>query len=408
MTAVLGHFTRSRLLRNLSGMTGVALFSAIATLAVNMHVARTLGPHGFGQVGYAQAFACYFALLTGLCLETLGMRDMALRPQDAPRVVSSIGSLRLVLFFLSFMCMLGAIQIFQDDPTVLRLVLVAGLFMPFLPTGFEWFYMGREQFRPVMISRAAHALVFGVGALVLIRDPGQVVDYMLVQEGTKLVAFVLLFLPMARYLRPKNVDLGLCLGYLKSGSLLTLSAFMVAIYVSIDRIMLGYWYPAETVGWYDAASKIVLMLLFPSVVFWNVISPRIARKEALSLKASVWTLAGGGVVLALGVLLAREQIITVVYGEAFLPATGALGILALALLLNHTSRAFSCPLQLWGKERTFLYIVSGGALVNVIINYVLIPIYGMYGAAIATIFSELVVTFGSLPVFLRTSRVGQA
>lgn len=401
MTGVLVLFAKSSFLRNLSGMTGVALISAIATLAVNMHVARTLGPHGFGQVGYAQAFACYFALLTGLCLETLGVRDMALRPQDAPRVVSSIVSLRLVLFFLSFMCMLGAIQLLQDDPTVWRLVLVAGLFMPFLPTGFEWFYMGREQFRPVMISRTIHAAFFGVGALVLIRDSGQVLDYMLVQEGTKLVAFVLLFLPMVRHLRPKNVDLGLCLGYLKSGSLLTLSAFMVAIYVSIDRIMLGHWYPAETVGWYDAASKILLMLLFPSVVFWNVISPRIARKEALGLKTSVWALAGGGGLLALGVLLAREPIITLVYGQAFLPAAGALGILAPALLLNHTSRAFSCPLQLWGKERAFLVIVSGGALANVAINYFLIPIYGMHGAAAATVFSELIVTLGSLPVFLR-------
>ncbi len=398
----------SRFLRNLSGMTGVALISAVATLAVNMHVARTLGPHGFGQVGYAQAFACYFSLLTGLCLETLGVRDMALRPHSASKVVSSILGLRLVLFVFSFLCMLAAIRIFQDDPTVVRLVLVAGLFMFFLPTGFEWLYMGREQFRPVMVSRTVQALLFGGGALLLIREPGQAVDYMFVQEGAKMLGGVLLLLPMLRHLKPAHVDLGLCVGYLKAGSLLTLSSFMVAVYTSIDRIMLGHWHPAETVGWYDAASKIVLMLLFPSVVFWNVISPRIARKEPLDLRVSVLALSGGGLVLALGALLWRERIITLVYGQAFLPAAGTLGILAAALLLNHTSRAFSCPLQFWGKERAFLCIVSAGAATNVALNAVLIPGHGMHGAAVATVLSELVVTLGSLPLFLRTGRSGPA
>jgi O-antigen/teichoic acid export membrane protein len=392
---------QSPLLRNFSVLTGSTMISYLMSFFVVMHVARVLGPEEYGKVGFAQAFVSYFMLIASMGLETLGVRDIARDKSNCSVVLTNITLLRLALFFVAYGVMATALYLFPRDPVSNYVVFVFGAYMLLTPVHQEWYYMGNENFKIVGISRIVHSLLYCALVFIFIRSKGQVVEFTALQVGANLIPLAVLWLPVFRQVKIKHFDLRLVRTYLRSGVWLMLSSFMTAVYWNMDKVMIGYLLPDEYLGWYDAAYKIIFLLIVPSIMLWGVMGPRIARRERRDIWLSVGLLIIGGGLLALCAIPSRELLIRVVFGEQYAPAAAPLGILALALFANHCSRAFSSPLQLWGREKVFFIAAMAGAVVNIALNMLLIPRYELVGAAWATVAADVAVTLCSLPFFLR-------
>ncbi|NOY06067.1 MAG: hypothetical protein GXO82_05480 [Chlorobi bacterium] len=171
---------------------------------------------------------------------------------------------------------------------------------------------------------------------------------------------------------------------------------MLFIYGMIDTILLGFMRTQSEVGFYTAAVKIAILVgTLPSILhqtFFPSLSAYSKTREwrdVLGLYIIVLTLSG----LAVGGagLLAAREILVIVYGARYLGGVTAMQILFFNAVVSFLAVAFANPLIVIKKEKQYLLVVASGAIVNIILNISLIPSFGIEGAAVATVLSEVTV-----------------
>lgn len=180
---------------------------------------------------------------------------------------------------------------------------------------------------------------------------------------------------------------------IKKASPLGLAMFMVQIYYSADIVFLGFTNPGTELGYYTGAYKIILILTIIPPLVYMVFLPELAKIESNHFQNSVTKLyiriliISGAITSALFFLFA-EQIVILVLGNEYIPATVIFRILLVNVFLVFVNVAIAHLFIAWNKHKKYFVVVSSGAVANILANVVLIPAYGIYGAAIATVIAE--------------------
>lgn len=187
-------------------------------------------------------------------------------------------------------------------------------------------------------------------------------------------------------------------------SYLTLGSISGVVFVYVDSIMLGILLPVEYVGFYRAAYNVVFAIIgMVSIV--NVLLPLFTQLEGRELENAFEKLfrysSVLGVPSAFGLVLLGEPIIKMVYGVEYLHALAPLYILSL-LVISAPLDFFGTLFNAKGKPEYFAKLVIISFTLNVILNYYLINIYGIVGAAVATVASSI---FKTIALGLLSKRI---
>ena len=175
-----------------------------------------------------------------------------------------------------------------------------------------------------------------------------------------------------------------------------ISSFMVLIYYNLDSVMLGLLRSSHEVGLYTAAYKIVLLLTTVPTIILASFFPSLSKnfgeegyEKMLRKYVSVMFIVGAPI----GFIgyFAADWVMQIVFGITYQPAAMPLRILLFNVSFIFINMACGNPLLAWGEERAYLRVVAGGAIANLILNFLLIPRFGMIGAACATLLSEIAV-----------------
>jgi O-antigen/teichoic acid export membrane protein len=164
---------------------------------------------------------------------------------------------------------------------------------------------------------------------------------------------------------------------------------------TIDVLMLGLMSNPEQVGLYSAAYRLLNQVLVTYYLFTQVLYPRFARhrieERGQMLRAGILLpLAGTGGLIAAVMTTARNTLLTVEFGHAFLVAGPLLLLLAWSIPFDFVTSYLSNAYIAWGMEKKILLCTGIGAGANVVLNLVLIPGCGARGAAISTLLSYAV------------------
>jgi len=198
---------------------------------------------------------------------------------------------------------------------------------------------------------------------------------------------------------------------LKDAWPLIFAGMVVSVYMKIDQIMIKEMLNAKAVGIYAAAVKLceawyfipaaVMASLFPAVIE--------ARKKSESLYEDriqklydlmVW----GTILIALPIALLADWLTMTLYGEVFFDAANVLRIYIWSSLFVSLGIASSKWLVAENLQRYSFYFTSLGAIINILCNLLMIPIYGIKGAAFATIISYSVASYFCLGFFKKTRK----
>lgn len=172
----------------------------------------------------------------------------------------------------------------------------------------------------------------------------------------------------------------------------------VSLYARIDMVMLRYFGSFEAVGWYGTAYKFIdLAFLFPSLFVASIFpiisslynNPAAGEQFSQFFRKSLRILFSAGLMVAVFFIAFAPQIIAWFFPASFGPSALALRILIIGLALGYLSALFNSMLLVQKKEKIGLYIIIFCALLNIGLNFILIPKYSIYGAAWATVISEL-------------------
>lgn len=392
-------------LTNMGWLFGDKVLRMGVGLLVGVWVARYLGPEQFGLLNYAMAIVALFGAVASLGLNGIVVRDLIKEPETANETLGTTFLLQAIGGLLAFGLAILAISFARPNDNLAKLlVAVLGFVMVFKCTD-----VVRYWFESQVKSKYVVWLENGIFLVLAVVKVG------LILIGASLMAFV-----WAAFAESVLVAVGL-LGVFarRSGALsawrirydrakrllkdswpLILSGLAVMVYMRIDQIMLGQMLGDEAVGIYSAAVRISEVWYFiPTAIIASVFPAIVAAKKhsETQYRQRLQNLYNAMVALALAVALPMtflsDWVIDLLFGNTYADAGPVLALhiwsaLFVFLGLASGSGYLTENLQMLAFARTLL-----GAFVNVLANFILIPLFGILGAAMGTLLAQMAAAY---------------
>lgn len=168
------------------------------------------------------------------------------------------------------------------------------------------------------------------------------------------------------------------------------------IIIVSDRYILNYYWNSEAVGLYALVYQVLMVIFSIGVLLPNVFYPYIAdafenKKDYKILFNAAIKYSSMVVMPALvGFFVLRNELVMMISGVKYLPAVGVVPLLITFPLIAVYLHVMYLNFLLWEKTKILGLVFTFGAVLNIVLNFMLIPEKGMYGAAIATIVSYVV------------------
>lgn len=363
------------------------------------YVARVLAPEGVGTVSYAQNIVSYFVLLAALGLPTYGTREIAVCRENRNALNKVFSELFLVSAISTAICAgtyFSIVTFFIGDNKLL--FYICGLELVFNFINVDWFYRGKEEYVYIAVRSISVKLVSLLFLFLFVKDPGDCAAYALVvclANGCNYI-FNVFRLKKSVRLSFRELDLKRHLGPLVTLLICSVSA---SLYSKIDITMLGTMSTEESVGLYSTAQKTMAIAVAVISSVTSVFLPRISFyynndrekfKEyvTLALKIVVFL----AVPACVGIGLVSGELMAVLFGAEFLSGASIIKYLAALIIIKGVGDILCYQVLVSaGKEKYFLPSYIAAAILNMILNGLLIPHLDYDGAAIASVASELLV-----------------
>jgi len=388
--------TAAKVAKNSAVVLGAKVISSLLLMAMAVLLARSLGAESFGVYSFVFAYIAFFNVLADLGLKNILVREISRAGSGLERLVANAIVMRVALSLLALASACLVFSLLSYPFSTKLLVYIASL--SFIST-LSLFYEA--------IFQARFKMEYAAGINILDSILKLAIFSLLVVFKAKLIWFVLATVVapfpgffIAASLSRRLVKLEFKLDFkiwknlLKESWPLALTAVFIVFYMRIDQIMLFTMRGAREVGYYAAGVRFVeafniLPLAFMASVFPLLSRYFVSSKEKLkeTYTLSFKYLAIAIIPIAMGVCLLTEPIVQIIYGSKFLPLVPALRILIWSeifafLGVAHVNILISVGLQ----KLDFIFTLSG-AVVNIILNLLLIPAYGIIGASLATVIS---------------------
>jgi O-antigen/teichoic acid export membrane protein len=364
---------------------------------------RVLLPGGIGKVNFSLTVVSYFSLIAGLGITTYGIREAAKLKNDR-KALSGFSSQLFTINLLStaFAYILFFLAVFFI-PALLDyrlLLLAAGAIVIFNTLGMEWLYTALEEYHYITIRSIGFQCICLVLLFVFVRTKEDFLKYLLItvfsSTGSNFLNFI--------YSR-KFVDLRIQINRgLKKHFKFIITMFSMAlvsnVYTALDSTMVGLISGDAEVGIYSAATKINRMTVELISAASVVLLPRLSyyagennrEKFSLLFHKGLCFLFLFSIPSVIGIYLLSPSIVDFLLDKSYYPSIPVMQVMSPVIFIISLNGMigvqYFIPL---GKEKiTFISILTG-AVLNVLLNLVLIPAYGAFGAGIATLCSESII-----------------
>ncbi len=374
---------------------GVGLF-------VGVWVARYLGPEQFGQLSFAMAFAALFGAIANMGLPGILVRDLVREPERAPELLGTGAALQVVGALLALVLAVLAIGLLRPEDALMKaLVAIIGLSLLFKamdPIRY-WFESRVESKYVVWVDNGVFLAAAGIRiGLILAGAPLITFVWLLLVEAVlTALALVVVYRRANKANGRWRLRLGRARKLLRDSWPLVFAGMAVLVYMKIDQIMLGQMLNDEAVGIYSAAARISEVFYFIPVIISASVFPAIIRAKSESeslymerIQRLYDILAFISLVVALPLSLMSGWLTIALFGPAYEAAGPVLAIHVWALIFVALGVASSAWLLAENRQMLSLQRTLLGAVVNIMLNTVLIPHYGPVGAAYATVISYAV------------------
>lgn len=392
--------TGKRILKNLASLSVAELAKNGIALVTTIYLARVISPEGFGIIGFSTSIIAYFVLVVNFGFDVVGSREIAKFPDRLNQYVNSVSTIRLFLSVASYIALTIVALAINKPDTVKYVLLIQGFNIFSNGMLLNWVFIGLEKMEVIAVRQVSVALLNLIGLLIFVHGYGDtIVAVVVMASSLALNTAWMLFYYIKNFGGIKaRIDIPLWKELFKAAIPIGMSFFIVVIYNNLNMTMLGAMRTEGETGIYFAAYKILIFAIVPSQIIQSTFFPNLSRQEHLEdrdrymKKFTLLTYLSGSFV-SFSFIVFAEHIVNIL-GDEYSESTGVLRIIMLTGFLMYSTITYSCPLNAWKKERQVMYSIAAGGVVNIVVNFLLIPKYGVYGAAVATLISELVVLSG--------------
>ncbi len=377
------------------------ILTIIIPLVTTPYLSRVLGAENIGIYGYTLSIATYFILFGGLGISMYGQREIAYVKDDKEKrskvffelfIIRAISMLASMAIFLFTLCIRGEYGFYF---MILLLEIVASMM------DIGWFFQGIEDFKKTVIRNSFIKLTSLILIFVLVRTPDDLYKYFLIYVFSNLLGNISLWFYLPKYISRKLVKKLDIKKHIKPVIALFIPQIAAQVYLILDKVMIGIIIPDKSeVGYYEQAqkmTKIFLVLVTSlSTIMLSRISNLRSKGESEQIKKYMEKSIRFAMMLcipiALGTISIARAFVPVFYGDGYDPVVMLLSILAPILIVISLSSIIGTQYLLpMNKIKAYRNSILAGACINFLLNLALIPGMKATGAAIASVFAEIIV-----------------
>ena len=381
----------------------LTMSSFIFPLITFPYVSRILMPEGTGKVSFVTSVITYFSMFAQLGIPTYGIRACAKVRDDKKelsKVVQELLFINLIMSILTYVVFgicLFTIQRFRTEKTLFVIISTTIIFNAI---GVEWLYKGLEQYTYITIRSLIFKILALVAMLALVHKKEDYIIYGAITIFAASASNILNFVNAHKnvYVKPVgNYDLK---QHLKPVLIFFAMSCATVIYTNLDTVMLGFMKSNTDVGYYNAAVKIKGVLLGVVTSLGTVLLPRASYYIEHDMKEKFLSISQKAIEfvflisipLTIYFMIFAEEGIFFLSGAAYEGAIIPMQIIMPTILWIGLTNIMGMQMLVpMGKEKIVLYSEIAGAIVDLIINFTLIPSMASVGAAIGTLVAEMVV-----------------
>ena len=392
------------------------MFNTITSLLFPLitfpYASRIMLADGIGHVDFFYSIINYISLLTCIGIPMYAIKQIAIARDDIEKrnvVMLEILSLHLLLTVLGYIIVALFCLFVSDIKEDVTLFLILSSSIIFTTIGCDWFYKGIEDFKYIAIRGVIVKFIAAILLFSFVKSREDIYWYALFTVLGPLGGNIFNFFRLRKYISIKKSVISTLKPYKHFIPALHIFSLNIitSLYVQLNPIMLGFLSNDNSVGLFTSASKITNVLLGVSLALGTTMIPRMSnliatgkREEfvALSQKSMRFMIALS-LPMTLGLIVCAPDVVHLLCGENFENAILTLKILAPIILTISMSNVMGLQiLYPLGKVNIVMLTTGIGAFVNLILNFVLVPIFHQDGAAISTVLAELSVTLGMLMI----------
>jgi O-antigen/teichoic acid export membrane protein len=401
--------TVQRIAKNTTVLMIAQVASYLLAFFYMMYTARYLGAAGFGILSFALAFTGIFAVFGDLGLQPLTTREVARNKSLAPKYLANVSLMKVILVVTTFGLVALTINLMDYPAETIRVVYLLALSVIFSAfTGmFYSIFQAFERMEFQAIGQMLNAALLLGGVILVIKLGFSIIGFAYLYFIASAIALGYSFAVMklkfsdpasASTAKVIELDWSFWKPTIKQALPFGLTTVFVSIYYWISTVMLSMMKGDVAVGWYNAAYRLVLIPLFIPAVFNSAIFPVMSQFSVTSKTSLEFTFQRYfkymvllSIPIAIGTTLLSGRLILLVFGQEYAPAIIALQILIWSTLFIFMNGVFGRLIESLNKQILGTMVAGVGAVLNVVLNLLLIPRYGYIAAGAATVGTEFTV-----------------
>lgn len=391
--------------RNFFYYTIFQILTVIVPFITAPYLSRILGAERIGIQSYTESVVAYFSMFAVLGTATYGTREVAINRGDKIRASQIFWEIETLKLIIGSVVLAGwVVFIFFSDAyriyyTVLTVELVSVLF------DITWFFNGFEQIGFIVVRNGIIKMLNVAAIFILVKKQDDLLLYIAITALSKFVSSICTYAYLPKFLvKTKNLNFWSNIKiHFRETIIYFIPAISTSVYQILDKILIGLIVkePAQN-GYYEQSERLVDMVkqvVFASMnlvmgvrnsyLFGQKKFREIKQKIALSMNYIMFM----GVACGFGIVAVAARFVPLFYGEGYGQVVYILYIFAaLPAIVGISSCLGSQYFNPVGKRKQSAIYIIIGSVINLVLNLILIPRLASYGAAIATVIAEIVIS----------------
>lgn len=368
------------------------------------YLARVLGPTGLGIQSYTMSIQQFFLLFSSLGAFIYGSRMISMERKDSFSISKTFWEIEIIvvcstliaLFFWSGICLFSSKYSYYY--TILAIGVFANLF------DISWFFNGLELFKLTVIRSLFFKILGAIAVFTFVKTSSDLPIYIFILSISTLLSNLSLWLYLKNYIVKVSIKELQLKKHIKETIIYFIPTVSTSIYTVLDRVLIGFITqdPAQN-GYYQQAEKIlgiVQTIVFTAInsvfgvrnafLFAEKNFEEIKKKIEFSLNFIVFLSCG----CCFGIIAVADNLVPLYLGSEFSETTTLLYLLAPIIFIIGISNCLGSQYYTpCGLRKQSSYYLIAGAIVNLLLNFVFIPVFKARGAAVASLIAESVITF---------------
>jgi len=389
-------------LKNAAALSMASVLAKAIAAIVGIAVTRYLGPGPFGQYSSAYAFVSTFILFTDFGLSQLMVQDGSRDERVLPVALGNTLLFRIAASAVVYIAMLVLMHPAGYDATVQTMVVILGLasILNALDASIYNYYQAKQLMYVAAGYQFLSMFLIGGLTVLVVMARGSVVSIAWTHLATFALISLLLYRAVSQDLRLR-ADLGQLPFMLKRGLGFGIAYIFYNVYFQIASVIISIMRTPAEVGIYSAAYRLVSILLFIPGILTSVLYPVLYQlgvtsqeKHRETIEKIFKVLSAVGIPGSVLLFVLAQPLLAWLYARRFAESVPIMMILSWFFALECLSFSLGDVLTTTDRQWSRTWIQGIAAAGNILLNLLLIPSYGIYGSAWATIATEVFV-FGA-------------